>query len=30
LTQTEVAIPSSLEFPKPNHAYGVDPRRPEY
>ncbi len=30
MTQTEVAIPTSLEFPKPNHAYGVDPRRPEY
>jgi 2-polyprenyl-3-methyl-5-hydroxy-6-metoxy-1,4-benzoquinol methylase len=26
----EVGIPVSVHFPKPNHAYGVDPRRPEY
>ncbi len=30
MTQAEVGFSSSLEFPKRNHAYGVDPRRREY
>ncbi len=30
MTHAEVRFPLTVEFPKPNHAYGVDPRRPEY
>ena len=30
MTHAEVRFPLGLEFPKPSHAYGVDPRRREY
>ncbi len=30
MTHAEARLPLSREFLKPNHAYGVDPRRPEY